>query len=148
MKKENCLVIEQGDVLELSNSSAKIISKVQAGGIYVDGLGVGDVGNIVLKDRQNLANSGILIIAMALSHRSSDLVSGPDVISKGFIFMKESTDLINGVKDVVKNVLYELRCNGENDWKKIKTEIISAVSNYLWRTIKREPLIIPIIMDV
>ena len=148
VKKENCLVIEQGDVLELSQESAKIVSKVQAGGIYVDGLGVGDVGNIVLKDRQSLANSGILIIAMALSHRSSDLVSGPDVISKGFIFMKESTDLINGVKDVVKAVLFELHNNRENDWKKIKTEIISAVSNYLWRTIKREPLIIPIIMDV
>ncbi len=148
VKKENCLVLDQGEILELCENSAKVVGKVQANGIYVDGLGVGDVGNIVIKDRQSLANSGILIIAFALSHRSCELVSGPDIISKGFIFMRESTELIEGIKEVVKGVLLNMQENKETDWKKIKTEITNTVGNYLWKNIKREPLIIPIIIDV
>ena len=148
VKKENCIIMDVGEVLEICNDKAQITDKVQSGGIYVDGLGVGDVGNIVLKDRQMLANSGILIIAMVLSHHDSHLVSGPDVISKGFIFMKESTELIDGIKAVVIKCLDELYEQRESDWKKIKTEICSNVSNYLWKNIKREPLIIPIIMSI
>lgn len=148
VKKDNCIIMDSGEVLEICNGQAKITNKVQAGGIYVDGLGVGDVGNIVLKDRQMLANSGILIIAMVLSHSDSHLVSGPDVISKGFIFMKESGELIEGIKFVVIKCLDTLYEQGESDWKKIKTEICSHVSNYLWKNIKREPLIIPIIMSI
>ena len=148
VKKDNCIMLDIGDVLELSENSAKIIDKVKAGGIYVDGLGIGDVGSIVLNDRQNLATSGILIIAMALNHKTSELISGPDIISKGFIYMKESGEMIDGIKDVVKASLAELNANGENDWKKIKTAITDKVRNYLWKNIKREPLIIPIIMDV
>lgn len=148
VKKENCIMLDVGDVLELNENSAKIIERIPAGGIYVDGLGIGDVGSTVLKDRQNLATSGILIIAMALSHKTSELVSGPDIISKGFIFMKESGEMIEGIKDVVRNTLIDLNSYGENDWKKIKTSITSNVKDYLWKNIKREPLIIPIIMDV
>ena len=148
VKKENCIMLDIGDVLELNENSAKIIERIPAGGIYVDGLGIGDVGSTVLKDRQNLATSGILIIAMALSHKTSELVSGPDIISKGFIFMKESGEMIDGIKDVVRNTLIDLNSYGENDWKKIKTSITSNVKDYLWKNIKREPLIIPIIMDV
>ena len=90
----------------------------------------------------------ILIIAFALSHRSCELVSGPDIISKGFIFMRESTELIEGIKEVVKGVLSNMQENKETDWKKIKKEITNTVGNYLWKNIKREPLIIPIIIDV
>ena len=148
VEKDNCMMIDIGEVLELSDKGAKITGKVQAGGVYVDGLGVGDVGNIVLKDRQALSTSGIVIIAMALSHRTSHLISGPDIISKGFVFVKESTGLMDEIKNVVVNTLKTLHENNENDWKKIKAEISKQASNYLWKTIKRQPLIIPIIMDV
>ena len=148
VEKDNCMMIDIGEVLELSDKGAKITGKVQAGGVYVDGLGVGDVGNIVLKDRQALSTSGIVIIAMALSHRTSHLISGPDIISKGFVFVKESTGLMDEIKNVVVNTLKTLHENNENDWKKIKVEISKQASNYLWKTIKRQPLIIPIIMDV
>ena len=148
VEKDNCIMIDIGEVLELSDKGAKITGKVQAGGVYVDGLGVGDVGNIVLKDRQALSTSGIVIIAMALSHRTSHLISGPDIISKGFVFVKESTGLMDEIKNVVVNTLKTLHENNENDWKKIKAEISKQASNYLWKTIKRQPLIIPIIMDV
>ena len=148
VEKDNCIMMDVGEVLEISDKGAKITGKVQAGGVYVDGLGVGDVGNIVLKDRQALSTSGIVIIAMALSHRTSHLISGPDIISKGFVFVKESTGLMDEIKNVVVNTLDTLHKNNENDWKKIKAEITKQASNYLWKTIKRQPLIIPIIMDV
>lgn len=148
VEKDNCIMMDVGEVLEISDKGAKITGKVQAGGVYVDGLGVGDVGNIVLKDRQALSTSGIVIIAMALSHRTSHLISGPDIISKGFVFVKESTGLMDEIKNVVVNTLNTLHENNENDWKKIKAEITKQASNYLWKTIKRQPLIIPIIMDV
>ena len=148
VEKDNCIMMDVGEVLEISDKGAIITGKVQAGGVYVDGLGVGDVGNIVLKDRQALSTSGIVIIAMALSHRTSHLISGPDIISKGFVFVKESTGLMDEIKNVVVNTLNTLHENNENDWKKIKAEITKQASNYLWKTIKRQPLIIPIIMDV
>ena len=146
VKKENCLLIDAGDVLELSSSESKIIDKIPCNGINVDGLGVGDVGNIVLRDRQNLATSGMLIIAMILSNNKCTLVSGPDIISKGFIYMRESGELIENIKNVVKTTIDECSKDNTNDWKKIKNMISTNVSSYLWKTIKREPLIIPIIM--
>ena len=148
VKQENCLLIDAGDVLEICDKSAKIIDKIPSNGINVDGLGVGDVGNIVLRDRQNLANSGMLIIAMILSNNKCTLVSGPDIISKGFIYMRESGELIDNIKNVVKDTINECSKDNNNDWKKIKNQISTNVGSYLWKTIKREPLIIPIIMGV
>ena len=146
VKKDNCLLIDAGDVLELSNETSKIVDKIPCNGINVDGLGVGDVGNIVLKDRQNLATSGMLIIAMILSNNKCTLVSGPDIISKGFIYMRESGELIESIKNIVKSTIDECSKDNTNDWKRIKNMISTNVSSYLWKTIKREPLIIPIIM--
>ena len=146
VKKENCLLIDAGDVLEISSAGSKIVDKISCNGINVDGLGVGDVGNIVLKDRQNLATSGMLIIAMILSNNKCTLVSGPDIISKGFIYMRESGELIESIKNIVKSTIDECSKDNNNDWKKIKNMISTNVSSYLWKTIKREPLIIPIIM--
>ena len=148
VEKKKCLLLEVGDVLELCEDSSEIKERVPAGGIYVDGLGVGDVGNIVLRDRQALANSGMVIIAMALSHGSSELISGPDIISKGFVYMKESEELINGLKDEVKEIIREFREENSNDWKKLKSMVVSAAESYLWKNIKREPLVIPVIIDV
>ena len=146
--KKKCLLLEIGDVLEICEDSAEVKDHVSANAIYVDGLGVGDVGNIVLRDRQTLATGGMVIIALALSDTSSELISGPDIISKGFVYMKESEDLINGLKDVVKKSIDEYRKDNSNDWKRLKSMVVSAAEDYLWKVIKREPLIIPVIISV
>ena len=148
VEKKKCLLLEVGDVLEICNDAAEVKDRVASNGINVDGLGVGDVGNIVLKDRQALATAGMVIIAMALSGSSSELISGPDIISKGFVYMKESEDLINGLKDVVRNSIEVYRNDNSNDWKKLKSLVTSAAEDYLWKVIKREPLVIPVIISV
>ena len=148
VEKKKCLLLEVGDVLEICNDTAEVKDRVASNGINVDGLGVGDVGNIVLKDRQALATAGMVIIAMALSGSSSELISGPDIISKGFVYMKESEDLINGLKDVVRNSIEVYRNDNSNDWKKLKSLVTSAAEDYLWKVIKREPLVIPVIISV
>jgi len=146
--KKKCLLLEVGDVLEICENSAKVVDHVASNGINVDGLGVGDVGNIVLKDRQALATAGMVIIAMALSDSSSELVSGPDIISKGFVYMKESEELINGLKSVVRDIIDDYRKDNNNDWKKLKSMVVTAAEDYLWKNIKREPLVIPVIISV
>lgn len=148
VEKKKCLLLEIGDVLSICEDSAEIIDHVPANGIYVDGLGVGDVGNIVLRDRQTLATGGMVIIAMALSDASSELVSGPDIISKGFVYMKESEDLINGLKSVVRDAIKEYKKENSNDWKKLKSMVTTVAEDYLWKVIKREPLVIPVIISV
>ena len=148
VEKKKCLLLEIGDVLSICEDSAEIIDRIPANGIYVDGLGVGDVGNIVLRDRQTLATGGMVIIAMALSDASSELVSGPDIISKGFVYMKESEDLINGLKAVVRDAIKEYRRENSNDWKKLKSMVTTVAEDYLWKVIKREPLVIPVIISV
>ncbi len=148
VEKKKCLLLEVGDVLEICNDTAEVKDRVASNGINVDGLGVGDVGNIVLKDRQALATAGMVIIAKALSGSSSELISGPDIISKGFVYMKESEDLINGLKDVVRNSIEVYRNDNSNDWKKLKSLVTSAAEDYLWKVIKREPLVIPVIISV
>ena len=146
--KDKCLLLEIGDVLEICEDEAKVVDHVSAAGINVDGLGVGDVGNIVLKDRQALASSGIVIIAMALETSSSSIISGPDIVSKGFVYMKESGELIDGLKEVVKDSVEDFRKDGSNDWKKLKSMIVTNADKYLWKKIEREPLIVPIIINM
>ena len=146
--KNKCLLLEVGDVLEICEDSVKVVDHVASNGINVDGLGVGDVGNIVLKDRQALATAGMVIIAMALSDASSELVSGPDIISKGFVYMKESEELINGLKSVVRDTIDDYRRDSNNDWKRLKSMVVTAAEDYLWKNIKREPLVIPVIISV
>ena len=148
VENKKCLLLEVGDVLEICENSAKVVDHVASNGINVDGLGVGDVGNIVLKDRQALATAGMVIIAMALSDSSSELVSGPDIISKGFVYMKESEELINGLKSVVRDIIDDYRKDNNNDWKKLKSMVVTAAEDYLWKNIKREPLVIPVIISV
>lgn len=148
VENKKCLLLEVGDVLEICENSAKVVDHVASNGINVDGLGVGDVGNIVLKDRQALATAGMVIIAMALSDASSELVSGPDIISKGFVYMKESEELINGLKSVVRDTIDDYRKDSNNDWKRLKSMVVTAAEDYLWKVIKREPLVIPVIISV
>lgn len=146
--KDKCILLDIGDVLEIQGNVCKQKERVQSGEVYVDGLGVGDVGNIVLKDRQALSTSGVIIVAMALSKEDNMLLSGPDIISKGFTYMKDQTELIENMKNVCIETLDNMRNDNDSDWKKIKSKVGSDLSNYLWKTIKRRPLIIPVITNV
>lgn len=145
--KENTILLSSGCVLEICDQSAKIIDKVQNGGILVDGLGVGDVGNIVLRDRQHLAEDGIIIVVMSLERYSNQLLAGPDIVSRGFVYVRESEDLMGGARDCVSDAVE--RCLGRNikDWSKLKNEIRDELSDYVWKKTKRRPMILPIIME-
>lgn len=146
--KENVVLMRSGDVVEISEESAKIVDHVPAQGILVDGLGVGDVGNIVLRDRQHLSENGLIIIVVTLEKYSNQVLSGPDIVSRGFVYVRESENLMEEARIVVNDALD--RCIDANvtDWGKIKTEIKDTLSEYLWKKTKRNPMILPIIMEV
>ena len=146
--KENIFMINSGDVLELSSESAQVVSQVTHGGILVDGLGVGDVGNIVLRDRQNLAQDGIIIVVLTLERYTNQLLAGPDIVSRGFVYIRESENLMEEAQQVVDDAVYECLDNKVSDWAKIKNVIRDSLGNYLWKKMKRSPMILPIIMEV
>ena len=146
--KENIFIMMSGDVLELNKEEAKIAGKVPVGGILVDGLGVGDVGNIVLRDRQHLAEDGILIVVLALDAYSDQLVSGPDIVSRGFVYVRESDELMEEARQIVDESMHGCLDRGISDWGKIKGGIKDCLGEYVWRKTKRRPMILPIIMEV
>ena len=146
--KENVKILSSGDVLELSYAKAEIVGKVPAQGILVDGLGVGDVGNIVLRDRQHLSENGLIIIVVTLEKYSNQVLSGPDLVSRGFVYVRESENLMEEAKEVVNSALEHCLETNITDWGKIKTEIKDTLSDYLWKKTKRNPMILPIIMEV
>ncbi len=146
--KENIFILSSGQVLELSKESARITGEVPCGSIYVDGLGVGDVGNIVLRDRQRLADDGIVIIVMSKDYESGQIVSGPDIVSRGFVYVRESEDLLEGCRQVVMDVLDRCMHNHTGDSNRIKNLIRDEAGSYLWKQTKRRPMILPIMMDV
>lgn len=146
--KENIFILSSGDVLELGKEEAKVAGKVPVGAILVDGLGVGDVGNIVLRDRQHLAEDGILIVVLALEQYSDQLVSGPDIVSRGFVYVRESDALLEEARLVVDEAVHGCLDRGVSDWGKIKSAIKDSLSEYVWKKTKRRPMILPIIMEV
>lgn len=146
--KENVIIMQSGDVLELTEDSAKKIDKVQAQGIMVDGLGVGDVGNIVLRDRQHLSENGLLVVVLTLEKGSNVILSGPDIVSRGFVYVRESENLMDECREVVNIALDRLYDRGITDWGRMKTEIKDSLNDYLWKKMKRNPMILPIIMEV
>lgn len=148
MSKENIFILSSGDVLELKDDSAKVVGKVPARGILVDGLGVGDVGNIVLRDRQHLSENGLIIVVLTLEKYSNQILSGPDLVSRGFVYVRESENLMDEAKVVVNDALD--KCYGRNitDWAKIKNEVKDSLSDYIWKKTKRNPMILPIIMEI
>lgn len=146
--KDNIFILRSGDVLEFDNGEAKVTGKVTVGDILVDGLGVGDVGNIVLRDRQHLAEDGILIVVLALDQYNSQLVSGPDIVSRGFVYVRESDALMDEARNVVNDAVHGCLDRNINDWGKIKTGIKDSLSDYVWKKTKRRPMILPIIMEV
>ena len=146
--KENTIILSSGDVLDLCEDHAVLIAKVQAQGIMVDGLGVGDVGNIVLRDRQYLSENGLIIIVLTLEKYTNQLLAGPDIVSRGFVYVRESEYLMDEAREVVYSALERCLDNHVTDWTKIKTEIKDSLSDYLWKKMKRNPMILPIIMEV
>ena len=148
MPKDNILMPHTGDVLEIGVTGADIVDHVQSGGVLVDGLGVGDVGNIVLRDRQNLAQNGIIIVVLALEKYTNRLLSGPDIVSRGFVYVRESEDLMDEAQAVVDQAVWDCLDRNITDWGKIKNIIRDSLGDFLWKRIKRNPMILPIIMEV
>ena len=139
--KDNIVIMSSGDVVELGQESWGIVDHVQAGGILVDGLGVGDVGNIVLRDRQNLAQNGIIIVVLTLEKYSNQLLAGPDIVSRGFVYVRESEDLMEDARAVVNDAVLDCLDRHVNDWGKIKNIIRDSLSDFLWKRMKRNPMI-------
>lgn len=148
IEKDHIFILKSGDVLELSDEKAGVTGHVQTGGILVDGLGVGDVGNIVLRDRQHLAEDGILIVVLTLGKYSNQVLAGPDIVSRGFVYVRESEDLMDEARTVVENALQNCLEHKMTDWGKIKNSVRDSLSDFLWKRTKRSPMILPIIMEV
>lgn len=146
--KDHVFILSSGDVLELDDTAAKVTGKVPVGDILVDGLGVGDVGNIVLRDRQHLAEDGIMIVVLALDQASGFLASGPDIVSRGFVYVRESDELMEEARELMNHVIENCLDKGMTDWGKIKTSIKDALGDYVWKKTKRRPMILPIILEV
>ena len=146
--RENIFMIQSGDVLEMDDEKAEVAGKVPVGAILVDGLGVGDVGNVVLRDRQHLAEDGILIVVLALDSGSDQLVSGPDIVSRGFVYVRESDELLDEARLLVNEAVQGCLDKGKADWGKLKSTIKEVLSDFVWKKTKRRPMILPIIMEV
>ena len=147
MPKENVLILSNGQVLELDEKSAKIGEDVANGAVFVDGLGVGDVGNVVLRDRQRLADDGIVIVCVTLEPGTNIIVSGPLVMSRGFVYIKESDEFMEEAKDVVLDAFEKIADRNITSRNKIRDMIKDALSGFIWKRIKRSPMILPIIME-
>ena len=145
--KENIFLMYSGDVMELDEDGAAVTGKVHTGAIMVDGLGVGDVGNIVLRDRQHLSEDGIMVVVLTLEKRTNQLLAGPDIVSRGFVYVRESEDLMGEAREVVEEALDGCLSKNISDWGKIKSTIKDALGDYVWKKTKRRPMILPIIME-
>lgn len=145
--KENIWLLHSGDVLEISEESARIIGKVQTGNILVDGLGVGDVGNIVIRDRQRLSEDGIIIVVLTLEKHSNHLLAGPDLVSRGFVYVRESEGLMEEAQKTVEDAVFKCLDKNITDWSRIKSTIKEALSDFVWKRTQRRPMILPIIME-
>ena len=145
---ENIFILQSGDVLELDRNGAEVTGRVETGDILVDGLGVGDVGNIVLRDRQHLSEDGIIIVVMTLERGSDRMLSGPDIVSRGFVYVRESEDLMDEACGVVTETYEGCMDAGITDWGKLKTAIKDSLGSFVWKRTQRRPMILPIIMEV
>ena len=135
-------------MIEIGDEELHVADHVQAGGILVDGLGIGDVGNIVLRDRQNLAQNGIIIVVLTLEKYSNQLLAGPDIVSRGIVYVRESEDLMEEAQRIVDEAVQSCLEKHVSDWGKIKNIIRDSLSDFLWKKMKRNPMILPIIMEV
>ena len=147
-KEENVIIMQNGNVLELDSQKAEVTGYIDVDPVLVDGLGVGDVGNVVLRDRRILAEDGLLIVVMGVSHLTGRIIAGPDIVSRGFVYVKESEELLDGCKSTVRSLLASKGSLAVMDWTTVKAEIKEAIRGYLWSEIKRNPMILPIIMEI
>ncbi|MBU5670110.1 ribonuclease J [Peptoniphilus sp. MSJ-1] len=147
MDEENIFILENGNCLEISQKDAKLVGDVPSGNILVDGLGVGDVGNIVLRDRKHLSEDGLIIVVVSIS-KQGKVISGPDIISRGFVYVRESEDLIENAKNVVRKILSDNSGQKLTDWNGLKSDIRDDLRSFIFKNTKRNPMILPIIMEV
>ncbi|OGO81022.1 MAG: ribonuclease J [Clostridiales bacterium GWC2_40_7] len=148
MPMENIFMMETGKVLELTSDSARINGSVTAGRVLVDGLGVGDVGNIVLRDRKHLSQDGLIVVVITTEKESGAIIAGPDIISRGFVYVRESEDLIDKVREIIKSTIEKCDTKRKNDWSAKKSIIKDELRDYLYEKTKRKPMILPIIMEI
>ncbi|MBR0278201.1 MAG: ribonuclease J [Clostridia bacterium] len=146
--KKNIFILEIGQVLELSSDRCKINGTVPSGRVFVDGLGVGDVGNIVLRDRKHLSEDGLIVVVVTLDTSTHDIISGPDIVSRGFVYMRESEDLIENIRECARNSIEKCYYKHNCDWNTVKSKIKGDLSDYLYAKTKRKPMILPVIMEV
>ena len=146
--KDNVFILSSGDVLELSQDEGKIADRVKVGAVMVDGLGVGDVGNIVLRDRQQLSESGLLVVSLTLDSASGELIAGPDISSRGFVYVKEAEELFMDLENLVIMNMDSMRGRGITDRNKMKSQIRDELADFLWKKMKRRPIILPVFMEV
>ncbi len=146
--KDHIFILQSGDVLEFRDGEAKVSGKVPVGDILVDGLGVGDVGNVVLRDRQHLAEDGIMIVVLGLDGATDQLISGPDIVSRGFVYVKTSDELMDEAREVVTLAVEGCLDRGITDWGKLKSTIKDVLGEFVWKKTKRRPMILPIIMEI
>ncbi len=146
--KENIFIVENGNVIEFTNSQARVLPSIQAGYVFVDGLGIGDVGSVVLRDRQVLSKDGIFIVVVTIDTETMKVVSGPDIVSRGFVYVKESEELLEEAKGQVINALDGLMRKNISDWSTIKNNVRDSMNKFLWEKTGRKPMILPIIMEV
>ncbi|MGI5823136.1 MAG: ribonuclease J, partial [Dethiobacteria bacterium] len=148
IKKENILIVENGTTIEFTADQGRILNSVAAAGVFVDGLGVGDVGNIVLRDRQVLSRDGIFIVVIAMDSKTKKIISGPDVFSRGFVYVRESEELLDEARENASQVLENLEQKKISDWTTIKNNVRDSISKFLWEKTGRRPMILPVIMEI
>ncbi|TCO79079.1 ribonuclease J [Marinisporobacter balticus] len=148
MPSDHIFTIENGQCVEIAKESAKICGNVQSGKILVDGLGVGDVGNIVLRDRKHLSEDGLMVVVVTITKENGQVASGPDIISRGFVYVRESEVLMDEARTVVRNALQVCQTNGVREWATLKSAIRDSLKGFLYEKTKRSPMILPIIMEV
>ena len=145
---KNIRIGELGTVFEFTSKTCKTAGTVPAGKVFVDGTGVGDVGSVVLRDRKHLAQDGMIVVCVNLSAQNGEIITGPDIITRGFIYVKESEELMDSLREVAEEAIDRCRRKRIRDWSAIKTAIKNDLSGYLYKTTKRNPMILPVIMEV
>ena len=148
VRKENITILENGDVFELTRKSGKVVGKVQSGRVLIDGSGVGDVGNIVLRDRKSLSQDGIITVVVAINKESRTITSGPDIITRGFVYVRDSEELMKELRRISYEAVEECLEKNITQWSEIKHKLRNEVSSYVYETIKRRPMIVPVIVEI